>query len=115
MAAAVPAGTRVIRYGLWPEQGPELYAANISAEGPPVPFRPAQPAGRVSGLELAVPGYHNVENMLAAAAVAQLQGVAAEKLRAAVAAYRGVKRRFEFVVTGPKTCIWTIMPTIHAK
>src|SRR5205823_5156120 len=54
------------------------------------------------GLELAVPGYHNVENMLAAAAVAQIQGVSEEKLRAAVAAYRGVKRRFEFIVTTPE-------------
>jgi len=40
-----------------------------------------------------------VENMLAAAAVAQLYGVEEEALREAVAAYRGVKRRFEFIVT----------------
>jgi UDP-N-acetylmuramate--alanine ligase len=40
--------------------------------------------------------------MLAAAAVAQIQGVGEEKIRTAVAAYRGVKRRFEFIVTTPK-------------
>ena len=39
--------------------------------------------------------------MLAAAAVAQLEGVAGVALTTAVAAYRGVKRRFEFVATGP--------------
>ncbi len=50
---------------------------------------------------LAVPGFHNVENMLAAAAVAQLYGVGEPALREAVAAYRGVKRRFEFIVTNP--------------
>jgi UDP-N-acetylmuramate--alanine ligase len=33
--------------------------------------------------------------------VAQLYRVGEEALRAAVAAYRGVKRRFEFIVTGP--------------
>ena len=99
VAAAAPAGTRVIRYGLSPAQGPELFAANIRAEGHRFHFDLHRPDATVTDLQLAVPGYHNVENMLAAAAVAQLQGVAPEKLRAAVAAYRGVKRRFEFVLT----------------
>ena len=102
VAAAVPPGTRVIRYGLTPVQGPELYAANITAEGHRFHFDLHRPEGTVAGLALAVPGYHNVENMLAAAAVAQLQGVGEEALRAAVAAYRGVRRRFEFVVTAPE-------------
>ena len=101
VAAAVPPGTRVIRYGLSPEQGPELFAANISAQGHQFHFDLTSPQGSVKNLELAVPGYHNVENMLAAAAVVQLQGVSAVALRAAVADYRGVKRRFEFVVTTP--------------
>jgi UDP-N-acetylmuramate--alanine ligase len=102
VAAAVPPGTRVIRYGLTPEQGPELYAANITAEGHRFHFDLHRPKGTANGLELAVPGFHNVENMLAAAAVAQLQGMGEEQLRTAVAAYRGVKRRFEFVVTAPE-------------
>ena len=102
VAAAVPPGTRVIRYGLSPEQGPELFATNITAEGHRFHFDLHRPESVVYGLELAVPGYHNVENMLAAAAVAQLQGVGEEPLRAAVSAYRGVKRRFEFVVTAPE-------------
>ena len=99
VAAAVPAGTRVIRYGLSPEQGPELFADDITAQGHRFHFNLHGPQGVVKDLELSVPGYHNVENMLAAAAVAQLQGVSSEALSAAVAAYRGVKRRFEFVVT----------------
>ncbi|MDB5236312.1 MAG: UDP-N-acetylmuramate--alanine ligase, partial [Hymenobacter sp.] len=33
VAAAAPAGTRVIRYGLTPEQGPELFASDIYAKG----------------------------------------------------------------------------------
>ena len=49
VAAAVPPGTRVIRYGLSPEQGPELYAAHITAEGPPLPFRPAPPRKHRAG------------------------------------------------------------------
>ncbi|MBT9393865.1 UDP-N-acetylmuramate--L-alanine ligase [Hymenobacter sp. NST-14] len=114
VAAAAPAGVRVLHYGLSPAQGPELYAANISAEGHLFRFdmhgpsdaeqtalsaNSSQPTARIEGLELAVPGFHNVENMLAAACVARLHGLSEEQLRAAVAAYRGVKRRFEFIVT----------------
>ncbi|MCA8829334.1 UDP-N-acetylmuramate--L-alanine ligase [Hymenobacter pini] len=99
VAAAVPAGVRVIRYGLSPEQGPELYADDITAQGHQFRFSLHGPQGAVEGLTLAVPGYHNVENMLAAACVAQLYGLSAGQLRAAVAAYQGVKRRFEFVLT----------------
>lgn len=99
VAAAVPAGVRVIRYGLSQEQGPDLYASDITAQGHQFHFSLHGPYGTVNNLALAVPGYHNVENMLAAACVAQLEGVAPEPLQAAVAAYQGVKRRFEFVVT----------------
>ena len=102
VAAAVPPGTRVLRYGLTAEQGPDLFAEHILAEGHEFTFDLHGPAGTVPGLRLAVPGFHNVENMLAAAAAAQLFGVSNAQLPAAVAAYRGVKRRFEFVVTGPE-------------
>jgi UDP-N-acetylmuramate--alanine ligase len=99
VAAAVPAGTRVLHYGLTAAQGPDLFAGNITPEGHKFHFDLHGPQGVVAGLELAVPGFHNVENMLAAAAVAQLYGVGEQALREAVAAYRGVKRRFEFIVT----------------
>ncbi|WP_261989937.1 UDP-N-acetylmuramate--L-alanine ligase [Hymenobacter sp. BT190] len=99
VAAAAPAGVQVIRYGLSQEQGPELYATDITAQGHEFHFNLHGPLGTVPGLTLAVPGFHNVENMMAAAAVAQLEGVAPAALQAAVAAYRGVKRRFEFILT----------------
>jgi UDP-N-acetylmuramate--alanine ligase len=82
-------------------QGPYLFAENITAEGHEFHFDLHGPLGVVPGLTLAVPGFHNVENMLAAAAAAQLFGVAETQLPEAVAAYQGVKRRFEFIVTGP--------------
>lgn len=101
VAAAAPPGTRVLRYGLSAVQGPDLFAENITAEGHQFRFDLHGPQGVVKNLELAVPGFHNVENMLAAAAAAQLFGVSVAQLPAAVAAYRGVKRRFEFIVTTP--------------
>ena len=101
VAGAAPAGTRVIRYGLRAAPGIDLFAAGVTARGHEFHFDLHGPLGDVGGLALAVPGFHNVENMLAAAAVAQLEGVGPGPLAAAVAAYRGVKRRFEFVATGP--------------
>jgi UDP-N-acetylmuramate--alanine ligase len=99
VAAAVPAGVRVIRYGLEEAQGANLYAPNITAKGHEFRFDVHSPLGNLSDLQLTVPGFHNVENMLGAIFAAQLEDVSGEKLAAAVAAYRGVKRRFEFIVT----------------
>ncbi|MBC6607381.1 UDP-N-acetylmuramate--L-alanine ligase [Hymenobacter sp. BT188] len=99
VAAAVPAGVQVIHYGLEAEQGANLYASNVTAHGHEFRFDVHSPLGNLTHLQLTVPGFHNVENMLGAIFAAQLEGVGAEKLAAAVAAYRGVKRRFEFIVT----------------
>ena len=54
------------------------------------------------GLELAVPGFHNVENMLVAITVAKHLGIDDEKIKAAVAAFKGVKRRFEYHLKSDK-------------
>jgi len=102
VAAAAPAGTRVVRYGLGAVPGTELFAENIAIAGHQFTFDLHAPTGVMPGLTLAVPGFHNVENMLAATAVARLFGVDEAALRAGVASYRGVKRRFEFIVAGPK-------------
>ena len=46
-------------------------------------------------LTLGMPGRHNVENAVAASSLALLAGVPPEKLRKALASFRGVSRRFE--------------------
>ncbi|GAB2475322.1 UDP-N-acetylmuramate--L-alanine ligase [Hymenobacter qilianensis] len=99
VATAVPADVQVIHYGLEVGQGANLYAANVTAHGHQFRFDVHSPHGNLTDLQLTVPGFHNVENMLGAIFAAQLEGVNAGELAAAVAAYRGVKRRFEFIVT----------------
>lgn len=47
---------------------------------------------------LHVPGYHNVENALAAIAVAINLNVQPHDIKKAIATYSGVKRRFEYVI-----------------
>lgn len=53
-------------------------------------------------VRLQMPGFHNVENALMAAAAAMEAGVDAEKVRAALSSYKGVKRRFEYLVRTPE-------------
>ena len=43
-------------------------------------------------------GIHNVENSIAAIGIAMHLGIEKEKISDAVAAFRGVKRRFEYIV-----------------
>jgi UDP-N-acetylmuramate--alanine ligase len=46
-------------------------------------------------------GLHNVENVTAAIAVAHSLGIGEEKIRDAVQAFKGVKRRFEYILRTP--------------
>lgn len=48
-------------------------------------------------------GLHNIENATAAIAVAVHLDIEEEKIKAAVAAYKGVKRRFEYVIKNDTT------------
>jgi len=52
----------------------------------------------ISGLKLFVPGYHNVQNASAAVGVALELGIGEEAIRLGLESYRGVKRRFEYII-----------------
>ncbi|HEY0669604.1 MAG TPA: UDP-N-acetylmuramate--L-alanine ligase [Sphingobacteriaceae bacterium] len=52
----------------------------------------------INNVKLGLPGLHNVENAVAAAEVALILGIEPEKIKSALAAYRGVKRRFEYII-----------------
>jgi len=52
------------------------------------------PDSRIEGMSLPMPGDHNVSNALAAIAVARHLGMKKDEIRAALAAFGGVNRRF---------------------
>lgn len=52
----------------------------------------------IHGVELNMGGMHNVENIIAAAVAAKYAGVAPDKIREAIKSYKGVKRRFEYII-----------------
>jgi UDP-N-acetylmuramate--alanine ligase len=56
---------------------------------------------RIEKVKLNVGGMHNVENAIAAITVASSLHIDDEKIKAAVANFKGVKRRFEYIIKTP--------------
>jgi len=96
---AVPAGVTLHPYGL--QQG-QAYATNLQSQMGISVFDYHDDQGSITGLTLEVAGQHNVENMVAAIAVARHQGIPASTIAQAVQSYRGVKRRFEYLIRTPE-------------
>ena len=64
-------------------------------------FDARTPDGLFKDLLLPTAGLYNVENALAAVAAAWAGGVPEEKIRTQLAQYKGVKRRFEYIIRRP--------------
>jgi UDP-N-acetylmuramate--alanine ligase len=73
-------------------------ADNIRIENGCFVFDYISPDTAINGLVMQVPGYHNVENAVAAITVALLKNVKPEQIRHALYDFKGVKRRFEYIV-----------------
>ncbi len=58
--------------------------------------------GKVEHIRLGVPGFHNIENAIAASVAAHQCGVSVPVIKKALESFSGVKRRFEFILKGKK-------------
>ncbi|MBS1567598.1 MAG: UDP-N-acetylmuramate--L-alanine ligase [Bacteroidetes bacterium] len=76
----------------------DVYAANIRMINGSYRFDVVLKDDRIEDVLLHMGGMHNVENAVAAIAVAHYLGIDPEKIKAAVEAFRGVKRRFEYII-----------------
>ncbi len=56
------------------------------------------PVEVVNQVEIGLPGFHNVENSIAATAVAQQLGIKGDVINKALRSFKGVKRRFDYHV-----------------
>ncbi len=74
----------------------DFHATNFRIENARFVFDVVYPGGVVADIQLMMPGFHNVENALAAFACAWVVGTDNEQIRAALNTYKGVKRRFEY-------------------
>ena len=84
-----------------PAATPDVFASAITTDQGSYTFRVQSKDWSLDNVVLHMGGRHNVENVTAAIAVAHHVGIADEKIRAAVAGFRGVKRRFEYIVKRP--------------
>ena len=78
--------------------GGDFHADNIRVGNGTILFDFVAPDGVVTDVELGVPVDINIENAVAAMAIARLNGVADDDMRRAMASFKGAKRRFEFWV-----------------
>ncbi len=96
MASKMPA-SRVITYSLVDRRA-DFFAHDICPEVFGVNFEVIEKSTRKRpGIDMEMPGRHNVSNALAAIAVASASGVPVEAAVAALAGFEGVKRRLEYV------------------
>ena len=115
--ASQVSGTLIIKYGLdispkdtgakiftysYDVQEADFHAENISVDGCGYfTFDLHYPRGIIFGCSVGVPGWVNVENGIAAAAIALTYGIAPDRVKAALKTFSGVKRRFDIHVNRP--------------
>jgi len=93
---SVNKGVRVYTYSV--ESKADFYADNIRVKDGRLFFDFYKPEGSIKDIELGVPVRINVENSVAAMAIACLNGVNDDELRSSLACFAGTRRRFDFQI-----------------
>ena len=92
-------GVRLYTYS---SESGDFHAENIRIGGGEIVFDYVSPLGNISDVQLGVPVAINIENGIAAMALAQLSGVSNEEIKTGMASFRGVDRRFDFKIKTDK-------------
>jgi UDP-N-acetylmuramate--alanine ligase len=90
-------GDHQITYSLQNDAA-DIYATNIRMENGGYEFDVVRQDWLIDNVKLHLGGMHNVENAVAAIGVAHLLGISNEKIRAAVGDFKGIRRRFDYLV-----------------
>ncbi len=80
----------------------QFFAGNITSEGGFFEFDLHGFVRKIDKIQLGVPGFHNMENAIAAMLVAMKLEIPQPVVREALSSFKGVKRRFEFVIKHPR-------------
>jgi len=75
-----------------------VYASDIKIVEGGYEFNVHLPGTTINGFQLRIGGMHNVENAVAAIAVAHALEIDEARIKAAIADFKGVKRRFEYIL-----------------
>ena len=95
MKQDVQPGVKVYEYS---RDSGDFHAENIKIDNGEITFDFVSPVETVRGIELGQPVPVNIENGIAAMALAQLNGCTADELRYGMKTYKGVERRFDFKI-----------------
>ena len=93
-------GVKLYTYSM--NEGGDFYAENICTVKGEIHFDFVTPNDRICDVRLGVPVLINVENSIAAMALAWLNGVSTEELRTGISSYSGIYRRFNVVYKNDK-------------
>ncbi len=93
MQPDVQEGVTVYFYG---RDNGDFHAEHIRIGDGEITFDFVSPMGNISGIQLGVPVSVNIENGIAAMALAQIAGATSDEIRRGMASFRGVDRRFDF-------------------
>ncbi len=80
----------------------DFHAENIKIENGEITFDFISPKGNITGVKLGQPIPINIENGVAAMAMAQLNGCTDEEIKYGMETYHGVERRFDFKIRNDK-------------
>ena len=68
-------------------------------------FDVTTPSGNIKQIELALPGKHNINNALAALAMANLYGISLNKIAKSLKSFKGIERRFTYKINTNKLVV----------
>jgi UDP-N-acetylmuramate--alanine ligase len=74
-----------------------VHAANLNVQNGSYHFDVVADSWTINEVVIHMGGLHNIENVIAAIAIAKHVGIDDEKIKKAVADFKGVKRRFEYI------------------
>ncbi len=83
------------------EEG-DFHAENVRIGNGEIFFDYVSPLGNIPNIQLGVPVAINIENGIAAMALAQISGATDEEIKQAMASFHGVDRRFDFKIKSDK-------------
>ena len=91
---ALPSSAELIRYGIRSRDA-RLVASDVRSDGQSTIFSVGYDGDSLGDVALRVPGYHNVQNALAAIGVGLALGVSLDAMRGGLLKFGGVDRRFQ--------------------
>jgi len=80
----------------------DVYAGEIKVENGSYVFDVSAKEWKLTNVKLHMGGLHNIENVVAAIAAAKYVNIDDDKIKAAIEDFKGVKRRFEYVLKDEK-------------